>query len=270
MIDTSSRDGRVAHAHQLLLTSEGVPLELATAGLASRALARLLDLSISVVALYLVLVAAAAAGPPLWLMIVLITIGVFCSIFIYPVVMETMTRGRTVGKIATGLRVVTEVGGPVGFRQSSIRAALSVVDLLVTTGLLGMAALMGSPRNQRLGDLVAGTIVVRTRVAGAGESRTAHDLANAPAGFESFTAALDTNRLDEDEIAVAAALLRRRVALAAPAALEPQMRAWTNRIDGRLGGRRPEQMAAETFLRCVVAAAASTARPILPLVHRIA
>ncbi|MDG2111550.1 MAG: RDD family protein, partial [Actinomycetota bacterium] len=174
------------------VTPEGVLLDLETAGVASRLLARALDLLICAVALYAVLIALAVMTPPLWVMFVAVTIAVFVALFVYPVVLETMLRGRTVGKIATGLRVVTDIGAPIRFRHAATRSALSVVDLLATSGFAGIVSMIMSPRHQRLGDLAAGTVVLRTRsVSGAGERRPVAT----PDGYESFVTSLDTARL---------------------------------------------------------------------------
>ena len=74
-----------------------------------------------------------------------------------PTAVETATRGRSLGKLALGLRVVRDDGGAIGFRHAFIRALTGVVEIYLTFG--GLAVLVGflNPSSKRLGDLLAGT-----------------------------------------------------------------------------------------------------------------
>lgn len=75
--------------------------------------------------------------------------------------------GQTVGKMATGVVVVTEDGGPADLRATATRALLLVVDWFpYPLYLVGLAAVYRTDRNQRVGDLVAETVVVRAREKG--------------------------------------------------------------------------------------------------------
>lgn len=81
----------------------------------------------------------------------------------YPLIFETTTRGRSLGKMAMGLRVVSDDGGPERFRQALFRALAAVVEIW---GLLGSPAVICSllsSRGKRLGDIFAGTVVVSER-----------------------------------------------------------------------------------------------------------
>ncbi|HEB88713.1 MAG TPA: RDD family protein [Deltaproteobacteria bacterium] len=88
----------------------------------------------------------------------------------YFVVFETFFRGRTPGKRWAGLRVVSVKGGVIRWPQSLLRNLLRLVDSLPTGYLVGVVAIVISPRGQRLGDLVAGTVVIREREALAGDA----------------------------------------------------------------------------------------------------
>jgi hypothetical protein len=80
------------------------------------------------------------------------------------VAFETLASGRTPGKRAAGLRVVRLGGEPVGFMGSAVRNLLRLIDM--QPGILyavGAVTILFSRRNQRLGDLAAGTLVVRER-----------------------------------------------------------------------------------------------------------
>jgi uncharacterized RDD family membrane protein YckC len=81
----------------------------------------------------------------------------------YFLIFETLFRGRTPGKRLTHLRVVSVGGSVIGWRQSLLRNLLRMVDSLPAGYLVGVVAMLISPRVQRLGDLVADTIVIRER-----------------------------------------------------------------------------------------------------------
>jgi uncharacterized RDD family membrane protein YckC len=81
----------------------------------------------------------------------------------YPLAFETATRGRSVGKIAMGLRVVSEDGGPERFRQAMFRALASVVEIWMLAGSPAVICSMISPKAKRIGDVFAGTVVVSER-----------------------------------------------------------------------------------------------------------
>ena len=88
----------------------------------------------------------------------------------YPVAMETLTRGRTLGKMALGLRVVRDDGGPITFRQALVRGLVGLAlerPGLVLLGFgpaLGMIVAMFSARGKRIGDMAAGTVVLQERL----------------------------------------------------------------------------------------------------------
>lgn len=71
--------------------------------------------------------------------------------------------GQTIGKMALGIVVVTEDGEPIAYRAAAIRTILRIVDALPALYLIGIIVIVLTDRNQRLGDIVADTVVVRTR-----------------------------------------------------------------------------------------------------------
>ena len=92
-------------------------------------------------------------------------IGSFLIIFGYDVAFEVLNSGRTPGKQLNGLRVVKVSGHAVTFLPSVIRNAIRPIDFLPGGYLLGATMILSTSKNQRLGDIVAGTLVVRQRVA---------------------------------------------------------------------------------------------------------
>jgi uncharacterized RDD family membrane protein YckC len=149
-----------------ITTPEGVDVELVLAGLGSRFLAGMLDLTIEVallVALFLIAGALDARGVVIAAFLVLL----FLLLFGYFVLFEVLNRGRTPGKAAAGLRVVRTDGGPVGFVTSATRNLLRLVDgwdlLTIVLCPVGITSVVATRHDQRLGDLAAGTVVVRER-----------------------------------------------------------------------------------------------------------
>ncbi|HEY2517843.1 MAG TPA: RDD family protein [Polyangiaceae bacterium] len=83
----------------------------------------------------------------------------FAAQWIYFVAWEA-TTGRTPGKMTVGLRVVTTAGRPIGFGAAALRNVLRAADALPSAYAVGLVSMSLSPRFQRLGDLVAGTMVI--------------------------------------------------------------------------------------------------------------
>lgn len=146
-----------------IATPEGLDVDLVLAGLGSRFVARLVD-SLIQGGIILALVIAALVLRSGWTTGVVIVCEFLC-IFVYDIVFEVFGSGRTPGKRAAGLRVVRSGGQPVGFVASVVRNVLRLIDSLPTLYLVGMICVIVTAHNQRLGDLAAGTIVVRERAA---------------------------------------------------------------------------------------------------------
>ncbi len=147
-----------------LVTGEAVVLDLRPASFATRALALLLDTvlyvglwSVSSVLLFgAVLALDEAAAATLVLLVSLL------FILVLPVTVETVTRGRSVGKYAAGLRVVRDDGGPIRFRQAFARGLLAILEIYTLPFIALLSSLM-SRQGKRVGDLLAGSHVVRDR-----------------------------------------------------------------------------------------------------------
>ena len=149
-----------------LVTGEAVALELRPAKLPSRALAVLLDLVVAMlvyIAVTIALVASTAALDEAAQTAV--SIASFILVLVGgPIAVETLSHGRSLGKLAFGLRVVRDDGGPIRFRHALVRGAVGVVEILMTFGIVACIASLVSARGRRLGDVFAGTLVVRERV----------------------------------------------------------------------------------------------------------
>ncbi len=153
--------------HLEIETPEHVVLDLEIAGIGSRALAAVLDTLILVgasLAVLLVLGILAGFGFTIGRAApVLLVLGGFVVWNGYFILFEGMRGGQTPGKRVAGIRVVMDTGHPVTFGAAAARNLLRVADLLPPPYLIGVLLVAFHPRGKRLGDLVAGTVVVRDR-----------------------------------------------------------------------------------------------------------
>lgn len=140
-----------------VVTPEGVGLHLPAAGPVPRALAWGIDLVIRlgiVMVMAMLLALLGKVGDGLYLIVV------FLVFWAYPIVLESAWRGQTPGKKALGLRVVAADGAPVGWLAAITRNLLRTVDMLPFAYAIGLVASLVDPHARRLGDMVAGTLVV--------------------------------------------------------------------------------------------------------------
>jgi uncharacterized RDD family membrane protein YckC len=140
-----------------ITTPEGVELDLQLAGLGSRFMAQLLDLLIKAVSILLIALTLSVAGLT---GVAIMLPAFFLVVYAYDVVFETFANGRTPGKMAARLRVVRVGGEPVDFMSSAIRNVLRLIDGIPMSYIPGVISILATKRNQRLGDLAAGTIVI--------------------------------------------------------------------------------------------------------------
>jgi uncharacterized RDD family membrane protein YckC len=179
-----------------LVTGDAVVLGLRPAKVPSRALAVCLDLLL-VWAVYLVLSLGMllAVSDLDAAVLAAVQIGLFLLVLVgAPIAVETLSRGKSLGKLACGLRVVREDGGPIRFRHALVRGALGVVEILMTFGILACVASLVSERGRRLGDVFAGTLVVRERMPTA---RVAETVPAGPPWLAGRFAQLDLSRVPD-------------------------------------------------------------------------
>ncbi|MET7511569.1 RDD family protein [Streptomyces albidoflavus] len=148
------------------VTGEAVALELRPAKLLSRGAAVLIDLVVTWLVFLLVMVGVLVTTGSLdEAAVAAVSVAVFLLVPVGgPIAVETLSHGRSLGKWACGLRVVREDGGPIRFRHALVRGAMAVVEILMTVGVLACVASLVSERGRRVGDVFAGTLVVRERI----------------------------------------------------------------------------------------------------------
>jgi uncharacterized RDD family membrane protein YckC len=188
-------------------TPEGVSLELPLAGLGSRFVALLVDFLLQCLAFGLLIVVLVVAGAGGYAAAAVVAVAIFALLFAYPVAFELGAGGRTPGKRWSSLRVVCDDGSPVTFRASALRNVLRLVDILPAFYLVATVAIFATRHNQRLGDLAAGTLVVREPRAAALPEQGAAPVEAADPGE---LPAWDVSGLREAELAALRRFLERR------------------------------------------------------------
>lgn len=149
-----------------LVTGEAVALDLPPAGLGSRIASGLIDVvvTLALLGLAILLFVVAALGTDdalLWVSVVGTLIVVF---LVVPTTIETLTRGKSLGKLALGLRTVRDDAGPISFQHAFVRSLIGFVEIYAFSGGPAFFSALLSSRGKRLGDYAAGTYVVRERV----------------------------------------------------------------------------------------------------------
>ena len=226
-----------------IATPEGVDLDLTLAGLGSRFIAGAIDLVLKLVLIGLLALALLGAGD---LGIAAFLPAMALVLLAYDMLFELLAQGRTPGKRWTGLRVVRDDGSPVDVRGSAIRNILRLVDGWPLSYAPTIVSVLVTKRNQRLGDLAAGTVVARDRrVADAGPVA-------APGPTSDGTApAWDVSAVGAEDLAALRSFLERRHGLE-PAVRRRVATRLADALRGRVGGA-PE-LEPEPFLEGVVAA----------------
>lgn len=147
-----------------LVTGEAVTLDLPPASLGIRLLSGLIDLVVEAALLFVgfLVVGAVASDQALAAVgFVVVLIGALIGL---PTVLETLTRGKSIGKYVLGTRTVRDDAGPISFHHAFIRSLVGVVEVLGLSGVPALISALVSSKGKRLGDYVAGTYVVRDRI----------------------------------------------------------------------------------------------------------
>jgi uncharacterized RDD family membrane protein YckC len=148
-------------AEDEMMIGEAVALDVRPTGFVLRAAGAAIDF-IVYFGLWIVILVAVSAPvivenmSDAMMRAIIVAALVFCIVVI-PVTVELVTRGRSLGKLAVGARIVRDDGGAIGFRHAFTRALVGVLEVYMTLG--GFAALVAllNPKAKRLGDLIAGT-----------------------------------------------------------------------------------------------------------------
>jgi uncharacterized RDD family membrane protein YckC len=205
-----------------VVTGEAVVLEVPCARFPSRVLALAIDLAIqlTVVVILLVIVGLSTADKAIdkaAVQAVVVTVIVL-TVVGYPIIWETTTRGRSPGKFALGLRVVSDDGGPERFRQALVRGLATIVDFWLVP-FIGVPALISSllsDKGKRLGDVFAGTFVIQHRL----PARRGAAAPPVPPELAAWASGLELSGLTDQTAAMARQYLGRLPALTPGAGAE--------------------------------------------------
>lgn len=236
-------------------TPEGVELTLTLAGVGSRFVAALVDGAIQwglIGAAAVVLFMTDGLGVGGNAAAAIFALVFFVVLFGYDVAFEVLASGRTPGKRWNGLRVVRVGGQPIGFVASAIRNLLRVVDLLPAVYLVGITSILVTRKNQRLGDVVAGTVVVRERRAA---SQAPGTLARSARPAPEALATWDTSAITSVELGAVRDFLDRRAEIA-PEARRSVAATLEARLRPKVAGV-PDDVHGERFLEVLAAVKSS-------------
>ncbi|HEU4801526.1 MAG TPA: stage II sporulation protein M [Gemmatimonadales bacterium] len=213
--------------HLAIETPEHVRLDHEIAGLGSRAAAALVDQAIIAVMLLALVILRGVSGMGVnWTgaVAVLAMFGIWYGYFTF---FEALRDGQTPGKRMLGIRVVMETGHPISVGAAVIRNLLRTADFLPPPYLLGAILVAVHPRARRLGDLVAGTVVVRD------QPQMAPRPEPASTAVRSAIPSLATPRLSDADFQLLGATLTRLPDLA-PEARRRLLTAMASRVSGPL------------------------------------
>lgn len=228
-------------------TPEGLELEVQLAGLGSRFIAGMVDLIIQTVLVVVLVILTGVLSNGSKLDSLAAVIGVFLAWIIYPIAFEVLNRGRTPGKLLTHLRVVRDGGGAVDLSSSAIRNFMRLIDGPTLSYVPTIVSVIATKRNQRLGDLAGGTLVVRDQPP---PSAAGTQPRRAPlmASWESW----DVSAVTDADLATVRQFLARRDTLD-PQARRDLGRRLADGLAAKVGGA-PSEGSGERFLETLVEA----------------
>lgn len=240
-----------------LVTPEGVVLDFPTAGVASRALAKVIDLLVQILLLNIAIFVVAMLAlliPDVgeWGAVVTVVAGIVAAFLVligYPVAFEALWGGRTPGKAVVGLRVRTREGGPIRFRHAAVRSLIGLAECFLMP-FLAIVSCTWSTANQRLGDLAAGTIVVRERTGGPGSSALRFP---PPVGLDNYVQSLDITAMSSDQYNFVRSFLTRVLELD-PRSREVLATRFARQLSQLLHHDPPAGLHPEVYLACAASA----------------
>ncbi len=251
-----------ATTDRIIVTPEAVALDLPVADVGTRLVSAILDLFFTEVASIVFLLATAGLGSFVGFdggaVVVMWLIGLFTAHFLGPMLLETFWHGQTLGKRIMGLRVVTNEGTPIRFRHAVLRGIIRWVE----AGPIYVLAMTLTANHQRLGDVFAGTVVVRYR-SGMGMPKPL--TFSVPDHASAFVDRIDTSVLTRDDLFQLRLLLERSDKLRATSAAD-----LTNEMANRLANKlKIAPLAGMTPRDYLIAVAVANRRRTRRTAHRL-
>jgi uncharacterized RDD family membrane protein YckC len=151
--------------HDEILLGEGVIIDARPASFATRMVGAVIDITVLAFVTWLLSVVVMMIGiqTDFAAFQALLLVFVITMLVIVPATVETLTRGRSLGKLAMGIRIVRDDGGPIRVRHAIIRALMGMLEIWMTSGAVALITSLVHPKGKRLGDILAGTYAIRIR-----------------------------------------------------------------------------------------------------------
>lgn len=179
-----------------LIVGEAVALDLRPAAFVLRAAGAAIDFLVYIGGYILLFVIFSSIAASLALDEALIRavsiVGLVIAIVIVPLTVETLSQGKSLGKLAVGARIVRDDGGAIGLRHAAIRALAGVLEIFFTLGGLAAIVALLDSRSRRLGDLIAGTYSQNERV-----SQAVTPVFGVPVPLAAWAATADVARMPD-------------------------------------------------------------------------
>lgn len=236
-----------------VVTGEAVVLELPVASFPGRVLALALDLVVQLVLLLAVgLTVVLSLGQANGDYLAAVWLGGYVLIIVgYPTVFETLTRGKTLGKMALGLRVVGDDGSPERFRQALVRSLVGLVEIYtIVLAPVALITSIVSVKGKRVGDIFAGTYVLQERMPY--RAPLPPVFAVVPPPLAGWAQSLQLSRLS-DQLADAAGSYLRRYGELAPAARDVLGSQLANAVASQVSPPPPPGTPPAAYLSAVLA-----------------
>ncbi|CAN5215925.1 RDD family protein [soil metagenome] len=181
---------------QELITGEAVALDLRPASFVLRAAGTMIDALVYGGAYVAILLTMLGLAQQLGLddaaQRAIGVVGFALCLVVAPVAVETLTHGKSLGKLAVGARIVRDDGGSIGFRHAFIRALLALLEIYSTAGGLAAIVALLNARAKRLGDLVAGTYSQNERV-----SKATPPVFGVPVALQAWASTADVAKMPD-------------------------------------------------------------------------
>lgn len=149
-----------------IIVGEGVALDVPVAGPFLRITAALIDAFLTIFLMVAVLESFnnyLLFSNDAISRIVMISI-IVCFFVVMPTLIETLSNGKSLGRLIMGTRVVRSDHGPISFRHAFTRAMIGVIELWFSMGSIAAISVFVSKQGLRIGDYAAGTIVIKERI----------------------------------------------------------------------------------------------------------
>jgi uncharacterized RDD family membrane protein YckC len=190
-----------------IVTGEAVPLDLPAAAYPSRIAGLLIDMAVQLAMFLFVFIPVVTTTARNGSYVAAIFVASYVVVLVgYPTAFETLSRGKTLGKLALGLRVVGDDGSPVRFRQAFVRALAGLIEIYSLPPIALISSLV-SAHGKRIGDILAGTYVVSERVPAAGTLQPVFTVVPPP--LAEWARSLQVDSLSAHAAEAAASYLRR-------------------------------------------------------------